>query len=203
MKDGPRTVFPLYQKDLIRINSPTTKIFETSTHFCISHRNRALLVQIYTPSFSFFLTLIAMEINKAFFYFILPKAYNTSILSASLLIYTLKKSHHDTGIFMLGLTIGLFVQALLTGFHSSSSLANVLVRYQSELHLVFSSGLLVCTTMLGFDMVKNQEKQRQHSMMTRLATMLTPILFILNQGIDMSLYLIRNTVSYILDHYTS
>ncbi|OAD04719.1 hypothetical protein MUCCIDRAFT_161440 [Mucor lusitanicus CBS 277.49] len=29
--------------------------------------------------------------------------------------------------------------------------------------------------------------------MTRLATMLTPILFILNQGIDMSLYLIRNT----------
>ncbi|KAL9550097.1 hypothetical protein MBANPS3_004884 [Mucor bainieri] len=132
-----------------------------------------------------------MEINKAFLHYILPKAYNTSILSTSLLIYTLKKSHHDTGIFMLGLTIGLFIQALLTGFHSS--LANTLNHYQTEMHLVFSSGLFICTTMLGFDMVKNQEKQKQFSMMTRLATLLTPILFILNQGIDINLYLIRNT----------
>lgn len=92
---------------------------------------------------------------------------------------------------MLGLAIGLCIQALLTGCHSS--LANALVHYQSELHLVFSSGLFICTTMLGFDMVKNQEKQKQHGMMTRFATLLTPILLILNQGIDINLYLIRNT----------
>ncbi|GAN04899.1 hypothetical protein MAM1_0076d04366 [Mucor ambiguus] len=92
---------------------------------------------------------------------------------------------------MLGLTIGLFVQALLTGFHPS--LADALIRYQSEMHLVFSSGLFVCTTMLGFDMVKNQEKQKQSSIMIRLATMLTPILFVLNQGIDINLYLVKNT----------
>ncbi|KAK4519717.1 uncharacterized protein ATC70_009957 [Mucor velutinosus] len=132
-----------------------------------------------------------MEINKAFFRYILPKAYNTSILSTSLLIYTLKKSHHDTGVFMLGLAIGLFIQALLTGFHAS--LADALVRYQSEMHFIVSSGLFICSTVLGFGMVKHQEKQKQSSMMTHLATMLTPFLFILNQGIDINLYLIRNT----------
>lgn len=135
-----------------------------------------------------------MEINKAFFHYVLPKVYNTGILSTSLLIYTLKKSQHDAGIFMLGLTIGLFIQALLTGFHTV--LADALIHYQSELHLVLSSGLFVCATMLGFDMVKHQEKQKQSSMMmTRFAAMWTPLLFILNQGIDVNLYLIRNTVS--------
>lgn len=94
---------------------------------------------------------------------------------------------------MLGLLIGLLIQALFTSFHSS--LANALIHYQSEMHLVFSSVLFICTTALGFDMVKNQEKQKRSSLLTRLATLLTPIMFVLNQGIDINLYLIRNTVS--------
>ncbi|CAO0800719.1 unnamed protein product [Mucor circinelloides] len=61
------------------------------------------------------------------------------------------------------------------------------------MHLVFSSVLFICTTALGFDMVKNQEKQKRSSLLTRLATLLTPIMFVLNQGIDINLYLIRNT----------
>lgn len=134
-----------------------------------------------------------MEFNKAFFHYILPKIHSTSILSTSLLIYSRKKNQHDTGLLMLGITFGLFIQSLLTCFHTS--LASYLIRYQSEMHLVFSIALFLCTTILGFDMVKSQQKQKKSTMITRLATMLTPIMFILNQGIDINLYLIRNTVS--------
>ncbi|KAI8643736.1 hypothetical protein BD408DRAFT_414461, partial [Parasitella parasitica] len=132
-----------------------------------------------------------MEFNKAFFHYVLPKLYNTSILSTSLLIYSRKRNNHDTRLLMLAFSFGLFIQALLTCFHAS--LANYLIRYQSEMHLVYSAVLFVCTTVLGFDMVKNQKKQKNSTTTTRFAAMLTPIVFILNQGINVNLYLVRNT----------
>lgn len=135
-----------------------------------------------------------MEFNKTFFHYILPKIYNTSILSTSLLIYSRKKNQHDTGLIILGITFGLFIQSLLTCFHTP--LASYLIHYQFEMHLVFSIVLFLCTTILGFDMVKRQQKQKKSTTITRLAIMLAPIMFLLNQGIDINLYLIRNTVSF-------
>ncbi|KAG2196643.1 hypothetical protein INT46_002351 [Mucor plumbeus] len=132
-----------------------------------------------------------MEFNKTFFHYILPKIYNTSILSTSLLIYSRKKNQHDTGLIILGITFGLFIQSLLTCFHTP--LASYLIHYQFEMHLVFSIVLFLCTTILGFDMVKRQQKQKKSTTITRLAIMLAPIMFLLNQGIDINLYLIRNT----------
>lgn len=149
--------------------------------------------------FTFLFSCVRMEFNTAFFHYILPKICNTSILLTSLLIYSEKKKHHATGLLLLvGTVCGLFIQALLTCFHAS--LATHLTLYQSHIQLVFSSLLFLCTTVLGFDMVKTLEQQKKStsSFIIHLATMSTPTMFILNQGMDVNLYLIKHSVSFSL-----
>jgi hypothetical protein len=126
-------------------------------------------------------------ISKPFFNFVLPRLLNTGVLTVSLVLYT----QQNQRLVWLGALFGIFMQILLVSFTWSQMFSQFLETKQTVLHPLLSVILTVSATTLGWAMTRHQQPKRA-SFMTRLALFLVPFCYILNQGLDINLYWIRN-----------
>lgn len=126
--------------------------------------------------------------NKLLFSFLLPKIYEVSIISTSLILYIKllqKKSRYQRRFCALTLIFSILTSVLLQS-------CLFITKYQTQQHIIYALLILFTSTKMGFDIL-SAPKQTNTSIVSLLSMYTLPNCIIFDQGVHIQSFLLKYT----------
>lgn len=117
----------------------------------------------------FLFSFLSKMMDQRFFHFILDKVLNTTVVTASLIIY----SKRDKTLIFLSVLIGFITNVMIytTG-----------IKLNNQVQSIISLLIALLSTRIGFNILK----KRRHDVISRFILLLLPACFMITQGLDVS-----------------